>query len=243
VGDGLRSALRYQRLLTEAVDARWREAGDVVRVSLVPREPAFQPPRHAVEFGVASLLLVVRAATQRPLAPRQVAFRHAKPDDDSEARAVFSCPLTYGAKVDEVAFARADLDVPQETADPYLLQILHAHATQLEGRLAQAPSFAARVRQAVADAMLYGDTTIGAIAARLRLSPRSLQRRLHEERTRYKDVVDGLRRDLALRHLEEGKLTQQEIAFVLGFSEQSAFQHAFVRWTGRSPGAYRRRQP
>jgi AraC-like DNA-binding protein len=47
------------------------------------------------------------------------------------------------------------------------------------------------------------------------------------------------RRDLALRYLEDGKLSQQEIAFVLGFSEQSAFQHAFARWTGRSPGAYR----
>jgi AraC-like DNA-binding protein len=239
VGEGLRLALRYQRLVTEAIEAVWTESGDEVRVSLEPREPAFRPPRHAVEFGIASLLLIVRESTGRAFAPRRVRFRHARPADDAEARRLFGCELIYGARSDQVVFQRADLDVRLQSADPYLASVLTAHAARMEERLPRAASFGARVRQALSEAMAHGDTSIGSVARRMRLSARTLQRRLRDEDTSHKQVLDELRRDLALRHLDDGKLTQQEIAFLLGFSEQSAFQHAFVRWTGRPPGAYR----
>jgi AraC-like DNA-binding protein len=239
VGHGLRLALRYQRLVTEAIVARWLESGDEVRVSFEPAEVAFRPPRHAIEFGLASLLLIVRGATDRPLVPRHVAFRHARPPDDSEARRVFGCELTYAAPVDQVAFPRADLDLPVRSADPYLAALLQIRANELEEGLPKALGFAARVRSVMCDTLADGETSVDAVARRLRVNRRSLQRGLQAEGTTFQQVLNELRRDLAMRHLEEGKLSQQEIAFLLGFSEQSAFQHAFVRWTGQPPGAYR----
>lgn len=77
------------------------------------------------------------------------------------------------------------------------------------------------------------------VASKLKVTRRTLQRRLQEEGTSHRRVLDELRRDLAVRLLDEGDLGIQEVAFVLGFSDQAAFHHAFVRWTGVAPGAYR----
>jgi AraC-like DNA-binding protein len=236
---GLGAAIRYQRLLTDAVDLRWSETTELVRLTIVTRDPALAAPRLATEFFFGSMILAIRAAIGSALTPRELAFRHAKPDDDSEARRVFGCRPTYSASLDEVAFARADLELPIQSSDPYLSRVLLTHAAQLDERLSQTPSFSARVRRAITDSMQLGEVGVGEIARRLRQSPRSLQRRLRDEGTSYKEVLDDLRRDFAKRHIEEGKLTQQQIAFFLGFSQQSGFHRAFLRWMGRSPSAYR----
>jgi AraC-like DNA-binding protein len=239
LAEGMRAAIRYQRLLSDSTDIRWSETTELVRLAFVARDPAFAAPRHSIEFVFGSMILAIRAATGRSLTPRQLTCRHAKPDDDSEARRMFGCYPTYGASLDEIAFGRADMELPLQSCDPYLSRLFLSRAAQLDERLSRAPSITARVRQLLSDSMQRGEVGVGEIASRLRLSPRSLQRRLRDEGTSYKDVLDGLRRDLAKRHLEEGKLTQQQIALFLGYSQQSAFHNAFVRWTGRSPGAYR----
>jgi AraC-like DNA-binding protein len=82
------------------------------------------------------------------------------------------------------------------------------------------------------------------IASRLGTSPRTLQRRLREEeQTSHKQLLDEIRHALALRYLDTEGLSIGEAAFLLGFSEPSAFHRAFKRWTGATPGAYRRQRP
>jgi AraC-like DNA-binding protein len=73
------------------------------------------------------------------------------------------------------------------------------------------------------------------------MSPRTLQRRLHEENTSHQQLLDELRRELAQRYLREPTIAIGETAFLLGFSEPSAFHRAFKRWTGTTPGTFRRR--
>ncbi|MCW5891150.1 MAG: AraC family transcriptional regulator [bacterium] len=242
VGDGLRLALRYQRLVTEAVTTHWVDAGDEIRLVVDDRDPAFRLPRHAIEFGVAALLLLARSATEHAFVPRRIAFRHAAPRDHTESRRLFACPIAYDAGVNVITFARADLARPQRSSDRSLAEILERHARALEARLPGCESFAAAVRRALVDLLEANDPGLATVAAKLRVSPRTLQRRLAAEGTTHRRVRDELRCDLALRHLESGDLGLQEIAFVLGFSDQSTFHHAFVRWTGRTPGAHRRQR-
>jgi AraC-like DNA-binding protein len=85
-----------------------------------------------------------------------------------------------------------------------------------------------------------GEPSIEHLAPRLGVSVRSLQRRLREAGTSYKQVLDQVRHDLALRYLTAGELSIGEVAFLLGFSEPSAFHRAFKRWTGSTPGEFRR---
>ena len=95
------------------------------------------------------------------------------------------------------------------------------------------------VRHHLAVELSKGAPTLKEIAPRLRMSSRTLHRRLEEERTSYRDILNEVRRELATRHLQERHLAIGEIAFMLGFSEPSAFHRAFKRWTGRAPLDYR----
>jgi len=242
LGDALRSALRYQRLVTDAVRTRWTERGDVVRVTFVDVDPAYRLPRHAVEFGVAAVLESLRAAAKVSLAPSRVAFRHARPHDEARARAAFGCETRYGAEENAVEFAVEDLTLPLATADANLAALLLRHAARLAEGVPERATFATRVRRALAEGLSGDGTSLGRVATYFGSSPRTVQRRLREEGTSFQRVLDDLRRDLALDYIERPNLDLVQVAFLLGFADQSSFHHAFVRWTGEAPGAYRRRR-
>jgi AraC-like DNA-binding protein len=78
------------------------------------------------------------------------------------------------------------------------------------------------------------------LARRLGMSPRTLQRKLKEANLSYTRLLDSVRREMAERYMADERLDLNDLAFLLGFSEQSAFQRAFRRWMGQSPGAWRR---
>jgi AraC-like DNA-binding protein len=92
----------------------------------------------------------------------------------------------------------------------------------------------------IAAELCGGDPSVESVARRMHMSPRTLHRRLQEAETSYRVVVDDLRQDLALRYLAEDRLAIAEAAYLLGFSEASAFHRSFKRWTGRTPADYRR---
>ena len=241
VGDGMRLALRYQRLVQTGVTANWTDHRNAVRIALDDRDPRYRLPRHATEFGVAAALYLVRSATGHELAPISIGFHHPRPADDSEARRVFRCRLGYAAPVTTIEIRRGDFDLPQRTSDPHLAAVLERHARDLDARLPADDSYTSRVGRAVDGRLATGAIDLSSIAAVLGVSPRTAQRRLRDEGTSHQRIVDDLRRELALRHLEAGTLGVQQIAFLLGFSDQSAFNHAFRRWTGKAPGSFRRR--
>ena len=81
---------------------------------------------------------------------------------------------------------------------------------------------------------------MAAVAGKLHMSPRSLQRRLHSEGTSFAELLSELRRDLALRYLRDQRIAIAEVGFLLGFLDVSAFHRAFKRWTGSTPAEYQR---
>lgn len=95
------------------------------------------------------------------------------------------------------------------------------------------------VRRCLAGELCNGQPTLEQIAPRLHMNPRTLHRRLDDEGTNCRRVLKDVRRELASRHLAERQLAISEIAFLLGFSEPSAFHRAFKRWTGHAPLAFR----
>jgi AraC-like DNA-binding protein len=84
-----------------------------------------------------------------------------------------------------------------------------------------------------------GQVSLTGIADDLNMSPRTLQRRLGEHGLSYQSLLDAVREQLACRYLQQNNLTYLELAYLLGFSEQSAFNRAFRKWTGTPPGQYR----
>jgi AraC-like DNA-binding protein len=117
---------------------------------------------------------------------------------------------------------------------------LENHASVLQAKLRGSTTLAGRVRQLLAEGIREGEPEQHEIAKSLALSERTLQRRLQDENVTFADLVEEVRADLARMYLNDPSLAVFEVAFLLGYSEPSAFNRAFRRWTGKSPSQYRR---
>jgi AraC-like DNA-binding protein len=136
---------------------------------------------------------------------------------------------------------RSDLALPIFLADPALLETLERFADERVQDLYGRDSWADRVTRAIEQTLSRGERPAIESAARdLQVSTRHLQSRLQAEGVSYQKLLDRTREEMALRYLGKPGVTICDIAFLLGFSEQSAFNHAFKKWTGKTPGEYRR---
>jgi AraC-like DNA-binding protein len=244
VGEAYERVVRYLRLVAHGPALELRLDGDVARLRHEPPQAAPAPARHAVEFLMGNLVFIVRHGVDAAFTPSSVHFRHAAPVRINEHHRLLGPEVRFGAEHDELVIDRAVLSRPQTQAEPALSEVLDQY---LASRLVSLPvegSFLERARAALADELTRGEPTLESIAARMKMSPRSLQRRLQQEKSSLSSLLDRLRADLAVRYLSESRESIGEVAFLLGFSEVSTFHRAFKRWTGVTPAAYRRdRQP
>ena len=114
-----------------------------------------------------------------------------------------------------------------------------------EALLAKLPSLTDsvvdRVQRVLSGVLGEGDASLGAVARKLRMSERTLQRKLAEESASYDALLDAMRHELAVRYLADRKIAIAEVAYLLGYSEPSPFHRAFKRWTGVTPSEARKR--
>jgi AraC-like DNA-binding protein len=137
---------------------------------------------------------------------------------------------------------RADADRPLRGADPALSAIVHR---RLEKALAErdrpeAVSLTARVRRLLVEGLGQTTLTPDAVAQRLEISTRTLSRRLAEENTSFRRILDEARCQFATALLHDRSLSVGDIAFFLQYSEPAAFHRSFKRWTGQTPRGFRR---
>jgi AraC-like DNA-binding protein len=209
LGAMIERGIRYERLWQEGRGAALERRGTLAVLRWTARPGLrFSPPLS--EFAVGMVVFMARAATGRDLqsARGEVRFPHAAPPNPEQYEKLFLAPVTFSASEQALLFAEELLAVPLPRADSALLAVLEEHAAQVLARLPTARSFAQSVRQILATSMAQGDTSLEAIARKLRMSGRTLRRRL-----------------------------LGEIAFLLGFADGAAFNKAFRRWTGQSPSA------
>lgn len=236
LGGAFERLVRYNQLLHDLAELRLSTRGAGARLSL--RLLPEGTPRQQAEFSLAVFLLFSRQATGVDVVPRAVEFAHAAPADISEHRRIFRAPILFSRPATVLVLRRQVLDLPLLQADPGLCAVLERQLRELLSRLPPGEGVLERVRRLIAAELCGGDPSVESVARRMHMSPRTLHRRL--QGTSYRAVVDGLRQDLALRYLAEDRLAIAEAAYLLGFSEASAFHRSFKRWTGRTPADYRR---
>ncbi len=168
-------------------------------------------------------------------------FVHSEPSNlSSYERAFEGAALRFGAPCYGFAFDPEYLDAPLPCADPSLHALLCEHVQLTLSQSIQQPTLSGRVREIASRELLEGDPTVFTVARQLRMSARTLARRLEREGTTFSALLDSLRQELALRYVTRPELAFTEIAFRLGFSHVEAFYRAFRRWTGQTPLTYRR---
>ena len=241
----LRAALqrlaRYNRLVHDLASFELFAAGQAVRIEHRFGGAGARPCRQAAEFTLASLVVVASQIGGRPVQALAVEFAHAQPAPGDDYAVAFGVLPRFDAPVSCLVLSADVLDRPVPAADPGLSRIVTAHAEQLLAAHDPAPAaMAVQVRRQLAEGMAEGPMTLAQVARRLHLSERSLQRRLDAEGTRFAQLLDDVRRDMALRYIADERLTLGEVAYLLGFAEPSPFHRAFKRWTGMTPSAARR---
>jgi AraC-like DNA-binding protein len=240
VETALRNLDRYGRSHVQGGSIRFECQGARARLSyeldVADRELARQHAEAAAVVGVR----ILRRLLDPSWRPQSVHFAHRRPADLSDHERIFGCPIGFDAPLNAlICFDAEVLDRRVAGADRQLLPLVERHLESLHGPPGADPWFG-RVREAVSQALCDGSPTIQTIARQLGMSVRTLQRRLETHDLVYKELVERIRRELAHRYLAESEASLTEVAFLLGYSELSAFDRAFRRWTGRTPLAARR---
>ncbi len=200
---------------------------------------ASEAPRVLVDSAFASFRAVAWRGTGGEAAPVRIELARRR-SDAALLREHFGCTIVFGAPVDRIVFEEGALSLPFVTADAEAFsRIVPGLEAELVSR-SRARPLRDEVRVAIARNISSGARpSVDHVARRLRLSARTLQRRLGEERTTYQEQLDQVRRASARRLLANTELDMIEIAFLLGFEEPNSFARAFRAWERKSPARWR----
>lgn len=182
----------------------------------------------------------LRAMYRRDYAPERVVFSFPEPRVLKPYRAFFRAPVSFGAQVDAISVAHADLEVPLPAANAELARLHDEVVVKVLAKLDER-DLVRRVHAKIIQLLPSGRCSKPAIAHSLNMSVRTLHNRLAAEGTSYQAILVDIRRELAEQYIEQRSLSVTEIAYTLGFSDCSNFSRAFQRWTGCSPTAFRER--
>lgn len=231
---------RYFRLMNEAGELTLEESGEYASWCYRTTGEAQQHPA-LNDFVIAAALTFARRTVSMWEPPLEVCVPHARPSYGDEYEKIFSAPIRFGAGYSGFTIRRDRLEVPMLGANPRVAAAFELHARQLLEKLRSTEGIAGRVRESVATQLGTGEVSMQATARRLAMSVATLRRRLEEEGTTYSDILDELRKKLAERYVRDQGSAIGEVAFLLGFSNVTAFHRAFKRWTGVAPTEYRAR--
>lgn len=197
--------------------------------------------QHSTNVMVAMTLAFVRAFTERPeLSFSAVTFPARVPQDHHEAyRRLLDCPVTFGADCLSLLVSRAVLALPIKTQNPYMQTLMEQQAQTLMSVLPHPDALMAQIKQAITEALEHGEPSKQHICERMGMTPSVIQRCLRRRNLTFKSVVNQIQRQRSLDYLSDPVLTLSEIAYRLGYSEQSAFTRAFRGWYALTPLRYR----
>jgi AraC-like DNA-binding protein len=197
--------------------------------------------RVANECAIAEALHAARQILGFTLVPDEIAFRHDAPSSVRAHEDFFGKRPRFAERWEGLSFSRDVLScVPRQANPPLASWIERQMATMLQARVAPT-TFGERVEQRLEQDLATGVPDLSRVARALALSERTLRRQLREENLTFRELWESVRRRRAEALLAAGKVTIDEIAFLTGFSEAPAFARAFKRWSGDTPGAFRKR--
>lgn len=242
IGDAYIQMRRYGRLAMEVDVVSEGPRFELVRqdnkLFLVDRHRLTEGFRELTEGAFAWLVCGPRRYLNRsPVLSAHFAFR--PPSYWREYERVLQCPVAFDAKWNALEMHPDSLNWPVAQNPTYVFGILTERADSLLTELEATRTISGQVQSLLATVLHHGDVSAEALAQRMGFSRQTLFRRLKDEGTTYTALLDDLRRRLAVEYLEGSKVSVNEIAYLLGFSDTAAFTRAFKRWTGQTPGSFR----
>lgn len=241
-GHALQQTMRFESLAHELGRSELGIHGDQAQYRWLTHFEGAS--RHLVESVFAGIRVFGNWLAGRPIPAGQIQFRHQAPEATEEYSRIFGVMPEFCAGENMACFDASLLAWPVPNADVALYPVLQKHAEQLlkeKNRVPAVSGIVGQVRARIIDNLSSDRVRVAHIALDLQMTQRTLQRKLQDAGVSYQQLLDATRYELAKEYLEQDDLSLAEVAFMLGFQEQSSFHHAFKEWSGVNPGAYRQR--
>jgi AraC-like DNA-binding protein len=239
VAEALEHLARYAGTANEAVHLEISQYKGETVLTVRPIDEHDEPRGQFSEFIALAVIRALNRSTNRDFAPSRMTFAHARNLALREIHRILRCPVEFAQTTDSWVLPQSVMELPIASGDSHLLHILEAHADDLLSERRTATGLRGLVENRLLSMLPSGKVQTAVVAQQLGMSARSFKRHLAQEGTSFGEVLDRLRYRLALGYLEDQRISLQQIAWLLGYSEIGAFNHAFKRWTGTSPGRAR----
>jgi AraC-like DNA-binding protein len=241
LGSALDRSLRFYALILDDIYGKLILDGAEASITLHANRAA---PQRVFAHEVLLMLLhgVACWLVGRRIPIKRAQFSYAEPEYSAEYRLMYSTFISFHAPYTAIAFDAAYLGLPIVQNERTLKEFLRNAPENILLKYKNGSSLGAKIRRRLRQSLPGDLPEFEELAQEMHLTPPTLRRRLHEEGTTYQSIKDQLRRDLAIGYLSHSQRSALDIGLELGFSERSAFQRAFKKWTGASPGEFRRRR-
>ena len=240
LGQALDRSLRFYGLILDDIAGSLAVHGDEARIELHESDPQ-APPR---VFGHEVLLMLLHGVAcwlvGRRIPILRAEFRYPEPAHSAEYRLMYCTALSFDRPHTAIVFGAEHLPLPIVQNERSGKEFLRTAPESILVKYKNGSSMSARIRRRLRQSLAAEVPDFDRLAAEFNLTPATLRRRLNEEGASYQGIKDQLRRDLAISYLSHSGRSVMDIALELGFSERSAFHRAFRKWTGASPGEFRR---
>lgn len=240
-GDALRNLCRYHSVCSD--DPHPYLARQTNRTCLaltdLSNDSDENLSRHMGECLFSAIVTALSNVCTQPIYPIAVRFSWPAPQDVAPYRAVFNAPIFFSEPTTELEYANRSLETTIPYADDLLLGTLTRHADKQMESMQGPETWASKVAYAVRNNGPYVDADINTVSMALDVGPRTLQKHLKSEGTSYQRIIRDIKIGAAKDYLADRSNSLIDIAILLGYSEQSAFNHAFKLWTGLTPRQFR----
>lgn len=242
IGVAIQKFIRYHSILSDLIIPKLIEDGDYAYFTWDNNIPDLTLDHHQNESNIIMLNSVLQCLSRATIDIIKIRFSHKQPDDITEHERIFNASLVFGCNRNEIIFKRDDLFKKIFLANPELLNANEKFVVELLNRLSEKKSGSDKVIRLLSNSLVSGTSLdIESVAHELASSTRKLQQKLKEEGNSYQKLYDQVRKEIALIHINKPDVSFYDVAFLLGFSEQSSFNHAFKRWTGSNPKEYKKK--
>lgn len=240
VGNAMEKLARYHGLTTDLIQVKIEHQGDFTHYAWEPSPENTPIDRQISEAVICRLFYTLQDLSHGKISVTEIHFRHSQPAQIVEHGRIFNAPLKFNQPRNQLIIHQKELALPIPLANPTLLKRLDTIADDMLKVLYPPDTWSEKVSRWISKLLRQGEKpAIEKIARELAVSTRLLQNKLNEEGSTYRVLLDQVRKEMAMAYLKEPNINLYDTAFLLGFSDQSSFTHAFKRWTGSTPTAYR----
>lgn len=240
IEEAMENLRKYHKLLSNVIEPEMIIEDDMVVFSFDSSGLPEKFMWHYSESFACLILLNIRSLIKEEIFPDKIYLQRKVPKKLDEYLKIFGSNIHFNAEKTRIIFNKDLMKRSILFANEDLLNVLKNHAEKKTDELFLQNTWSYRVTNILNKLIYNKKPDIGIVARELALSDRNLQNKLKKEGTTYKELLEAVRKEITLNYLKKRDTNLYDIVYMLGYSEQSVFNHAFKRWTGMTPGEYRK---